>query len=393
MEPTRRDLLATALWTLLFLVAADVALGLLFRMPDDPTRSPAPPAQYLDFGTSIEAKMRRMVRDTDSTSAPVAAAGWIEPWNAGEAPVAAAQGGRLVSVYGQSFAFQVVEPMARMDPAITLRTRGGPASPASHGFAQWEADRKRLHADVAILGVLASSVRGIDAASASTWQFEAPPLYTYPRYRVGPAGEPVAEPPLVRSLDDLRDALVDPERMRAWEAQLARDDAWYDALLWRASWLDRSSLARALRRAWAQRQQRERLARLHDRRGFRDDAEPVRVLRSLVASFARGCREDGTLPVVLLLEDAGYSDHLSRALGPGLDRLGVAWMGTHELADPGNPVNLKADGHFVPSVNQRLAQALLARIRAELEEADAGAGIGRREGAATVAGGAGKVSR
>lgn len=386
MEPARKDLLATALWTLAFLVAADAALGTLFRMPADPRRPPAPLAQYFDFGASIEAKMRRMVRDRDSTSAPVASAGWLEPWNSGGAPIAAPPGGLLVAAYGQSFTFQVVEPMARLDSAITLRTRGGPASPAGHAYALWESDRARVRPDVAILGVLASSVRGLDAASASTWQFEAPPLYTYPRYRVGPSGEPVAEPPRVRSLADLRAALADPARMRAWEAQLAREDAWYDPLLWRASWLDRSALARVLRRAWAQRQQREHLARLRDRRGFRDDAEAVRVLRALAGAFARGCRQDGTLPVVLLLEDAGYGDDLSRALAPELERLGVVWMGTHALADPRNPVNLKADGHFIPDVNRRLGAALLGRVREGLGAVQAGAGNGPAGGAAAPRG-------
>ena len=75
--------------------------------------------------------------------------------------------------------------------------------------------------------------------------------------------------------------------------------------------------------------------------------------------------------MVVLLEDAGYSDHLSRALGPDLDRIGAAWMGTHALADPGNPVNLKGDGHFIPEVNERLAAALLARVRAGLSETGA----------------------
>jgi len=371
MDRFRRDLLSTALWTAVFLVAADVALGVAFRMPADPATPPAPLAQYFDFGASIESKMRRMVRDEDSASAPVAQAGWLEPYGAGDSPAAARPGGRLVAVYGQSFTFQLAEPMARMDSSLTLRTRGGPASPPSHGFALWEADRSRLHADVAILGVLASSVRGMDAACASTWQFEAPPLYTYPRYRVGPAGTPVAEAPLVRSLAGLRSALADPALWRSWQAQLARDDEWFDPLLWRASWLDRSSLARVLRRAWAQREQREHLGRIHDRKGFREDAESLRVLRSLLSAFTEGCREDGTLPVVVLLEDAGYSDHLSRALGPDLDRLGVAWLGTHALADPGNPVNLKGDGHFIPEVNERLAAALLGRVRAGLSASGA----------------------
>lgn len=373
MESPRRDLLATALWTAVFLVAADLGLGLAFRMPADPTRPPAPVAQYFDFGSSIEAKTRRMVGEREADTAPSALSGWLEPPAAGGA--SRVPGRRLVTAYGQSFTFQVTGPMAKLDTSLVLRTLGGPASPASHGYALWEADRRRVRSDVAILGVLASSVRGIDATSAATWQFEAPPLYTYPRYRVEADGRPIAAPPLVRSLADLRGALADPARWRAWEAQLARDDDWYDPLLWRASWLDRSSLAKLLRRAWAQRAQRARLARLHDRRGFREDAEQVRVLRSLAGSFVDGCREDGTLPVVLLLEDAGYSDHLARALGPELERKGAVWMGTHAYADPGNPVNLKGDGHFVPELNERLAAELLARIRAGLDDARAGAGM------------------
>ena len=288
MDRLHRDLLATAMWTTAFLVAADVALGVAFRMPADPAIPPAPLAQYFDFGASIESKMRRMVRDEDSTSAPVAQAGWLEPVGAGDSRRSARPGSRLVSVYGQSFTFQVAEPMARMDTSLTLRTRGGPASPPSHGYAIWEADRPRLRSDVAILGVLASSVRGMDAACASSWQFEAPPLYTYPRYHVGPDGRLVGEAPLVRSLAGLRAALADPALWRSWQAQLARDDDWYDPFLWRASWLDRSSLSRVLRRAWAQRVQREHLARLHDRTGVREDAESRRVHRSRLCALVGG---------------------------------------------------------------------------------------------------------
>lgn len=386
-------MLVTALWMVAFLVAADLGLSLAFRMPDLPTRSPSALAQYFNFGTSIEAKLRRMVTAFDSTSAPVALAGWLEPFNAGNPPLAARPGGKLVAVYGQSFAFQVVEPMARLDTSLTLRTRGGPASPASHGYALWEGERGRVHADVAILGVLASSVRGIGANSAANWQFESPSPYTYPRYRVGADGRLASSPPLLRSLADLRAALADPARWHAWEAQVARDDAWHDPLLWRASWLDHSTLARLLRRAWGQREQRLRLAKLHGRRGFREDAEELRVLHAFVRSFVDGCRADGTLPVVLLLEDAGYADHLSRALGPELGRLGATWLGTHELADASNPVSLKGDGHFVPALNERLAAELLARIRAGLDDAGRGAGNadrGRTESADPPAPGAAK---
>jgi len=379
MDRTRQDTLVTALWMVACLVAVDLGLSLAFRMPPVPTRPPAPLALYFHYGTSIEAKLRRMVAASDSASAPVARAGWLEPFNDGNAPLVARPGGRLVAVYGQSFAFQVVGPMVRMDTSLTLRTRGGPASPASHGYALWSADRGRVRPDVAILGILASSVRGIDANSAAAWQFESPSPFTYPRYRVAADGSLVASPPFLRSLADLRGALADPARWRTWEEQVARDDAWYDPLLWRASWLDRSSLARLLRRAWAQREQRLRLARLHDRDGFREDAEAVRVLRALAGSFVDGCRADGTLPVVLLLEDGGYSDHLSRLLGPELERRGAVWLGTHALADPSNPMNLKGDGHFIEAVNERLARELLRRVRAGLDDAGAGSAMSHRD--------------
>lgn len=373
MDHARRDQLSTAAWMVVFLVAADLALGIAFRMPADPTKPPAPLAQYFDYGASIESKARRMVGDREADTAPVALAGWIEP---ASVPPPPPPGKRGVAVYGQSFTFQVTGLMAEMDSTLAVRTRGGPASPASHGFALWEADRRVAPPDVAVLGVLASSVRGLDASTAATWQFEAPPLYTYPRYRADASGAPAASEPPVRSLDGLREALRDPAKWRAWETQLARDDAWYDPLLWRASWLDRSTFAKLLRRAWAQRQQRVRLARIHDRNGFREDAEAVRTLRALAGAFVDGCRRDGTLPVVLLLDDAGYADHLSRLLGPELERRGAVWLGTHALADAGNRANLKADGHFVPEVNRRLAAALLARVRSGMEQAGAAASPG-----------------
>ncbi len=383
MEPGRRDLWRTAIWTAVALVAADVALGLAFRPPADPRVRPSPMAQYLQFGASIESKFHRAVPPGDSIASPVARAGWLRPFNDGAAPLEAAPGRRLVAVYGQSFTFQIAERLPKLDSAIVLRTRGGPASPASHGYALWQEDRGRARSDVAVLGVLASSVRGLDAASAATWEFESPPPYTYPRYRVDAAGRPVASELPVRSLADLRAALADPARMRAWERELARDDDWYDPFLWKASWLDHSTIARLLRRAWAQREQRRHLARLHDRHGFREDSPNARELRALVASFVAGCRADGTAPVVLLVEDAGYSDDLARLLGPELDGLGATWLATHGIVDASRPENLRPGGHFVPEMNERLAAALLARIQAALAargETAATALPGRRSG-------------
>lgn len=379
-----RDLAWTTLWTLACLVAIDLAIGTVLRMPTDPTRRARPLAEYFDYGRSIESKLRRMVRSTPETSSPRTRNGWLEPaapTGAGTAPEVARPGTRLLSVYGQSFAFQLVDALARADSGWTLRSRGGPASPANHGFALWQVDRPRLHADVAVLGVLASSVPALVTNNSATWQFEAPPMYTYPRYRLDAAGRLAAAEPRLRSWQDLRATLDDPARMRAWEEQMARDDAAYDPFVWRASWLDRSTLGSLLRRAWAQRTQRERLARLHDRHGFRPGTEPVAVLGALVSEFAAGCRADGTLPAVLLLEDAGYSGDLRRLLGPKLDSLGVTWLATSELVDVNDPANLKGDAHFVPAVNDRLAAEFDRRLKAALAREGGRTTTGVRDGA------------
>lgn len=384
MARPHRDLVWTTLWTLACLVAIDLAIGALLPMPADPTRKARPLAEYFDYGRSIESKLRRMTRATPEASSPRTRNGWLEPpepTGAGTAPAVARPGTRLLSVYGQSFAFQLVDALARADSGWTVRARGGPASPASHGFALWQVDRPRVHADVAVLGVLASSVQALNTNNSATWQFEAPPMYTYPRYRVDAAGRLTASEPIVRSWRDLRATLDEPARMRAWERQMARDDRAYDPLAWRASWGDRSTLVSLLRRAWGQRAQRGRLARLHDRRGFRADAEQVPVLRALVAEFAAGCRADGTVPAVLLLEDAGYSGDLRRLLGPGLDSLGVAWLATSELVDVNDPANLKGDAHFIPEVNLRLAEEFDRRLNAALDRAASRATPGTTDGA------------
>ena len=63
---------------------------------------------------------------------------------------------------------------------------------------------------VQILGVLASSLPRMLSLSGITTSFEAPMPFTFPRYRLGPGGELVAEQPLITSPEELRD----PDRVR-----------------------------------------------------------------------------------------------------------------------------------------------------------------------------------
>ncbi len=361
--PHRSDLLRTALWTMLALVVLDAALGFVFRMPADPRLAPSGLEQYFDFGRSIETKLDRLVASADSLAAPVAHPGWLAP-DALDPDSSLAPGQRRMTVYGQSFSYAIGESAAAAAPVLRFRARGGPASPASHLYATWRVDRRRVHSDVAVLGVLASSVRGMDATTAATWMFESPYPYTYPRWR--PSGDSLAgDWPTVRSLPQLRATLRDPAALAAWRRELAAHDAWFDARLFSGRFADRSVLLRFLRRAWAQRQQRMHTASLHGPAGFRADAEAVEVLRRMVVTFARDVRADGGVPVVVVVNDRGYDDHLWRVLEGPLRAGHVPFVSTHALAPATDASNFVADGHLVGAANRRVGEAVARAIARE----------------------------
>ena len=366
MERGIRDLVATSLWTLAFVLAVDGVLNAAFRMPSDPRVKPSQMAYYLGYGRSLEGKLRDIVRDRDSTCTPFARAGWLEPALPVTAP---GPGRRRIVAYGQSFTFQVMAGLTELDSTYAVDRRGGPSSPPSHLYALWQATPRPVKPDIAVFGVLASSLRGMNASTGATWQFEVPPPFTYPRYHLDSSGSLVAGSLPVRSLNDVRAALRDPKRLREWEAQLARDDEWYEPYLWRQSWLDESVIVRLVRRAWYQRAFHQRMKKLHGPQGFAENTEALPVMRSILASFVRDCRAEGTLPVVLLFEDREYLDHLSRAVGPDLDRLGVIWIASHQMVDPGNPSDALPGRHFTRNANRRIAMELLRRIRRDLPPA------------------------
>jgi hypothetical protein len=107
------------------------------------------------------------------------------------------------------------------------------------------------------------------------------------------------------------------------------------------------------------------MKRFHGPKGFAPGTEAIPVTRTILASFVSECRAEGILPVVLLLEDREYADHLSREVGPELERLGVIWIASHEWVNPGDPADALPGRHFSPAANQRIAAELLRRIRLE----------------------------
>ncbi len=364
-----RDMVSVLGWTLLGLVLIDLAMNLVVVVLErPPTRRPHPLVNYLEYGRSIEGKVRRLVGPTEETTGPLAYAGWIplQQGSENDLPVEAELGDDLlVSFYGMSFSDQIATATTEVDPAITVRMRGGPAAPANHSLATYLEDRNRAEPDAVVLGVLASSVRGIETVTGMTWMFENPAPFCYPRYINGDRAIEKVETS-VRDLEELREVINDPDRFEVFVNELAVLDRVYSPFYYKKNWLDHSAIFRLIRRAtWGALTQR-RLGQVHGPQGFNANSSAIGSLQAIVRSFAREVRHDGRLPVVVLIEDQGYDNHLSLILEPILEELKIPYISTHRICDPNEPQHFKPDRHFKKPCNTKIAQALSALIRAEL---------------------------
>lgn len=345
--------------TLVAIAAADLAINLLIRMPADPRQEPTRLQRYFDYGRSIEGKIRYLVRETDAASGPIAIAGWF-PIQDGQ-PARAAPGGRLIAVYGQSMSHRVGDAVVAQDPSMTLRKRGGPGAPLGHSYEFFRRDRGQHQADVVVLGVVASGLRGLSSMTTMGWAFEVPAPYTYPRW-ILEGGELKAIQPEVQSLAELRLALQEPARWQRFAAQLRAHDLSHSDLLFDAGIADRSAVLRAARRGYGQRHQDLLTERYHDGTGFLDTDGILSVARAILKQFAQEARADGAFPVVLLFHDRGYGDDLYRALSGTLNQENIAFLSTHEIAPANEPASFLPDGHFRTDYDIVFARRLLGML-------------------------------
>ena len=371
MSKQVQDLAKVGLGFISTLVALDVAINLLFPYPTDPLNtSPGAMNLYFDYGRSIEGKVSRQMGSTDDTTAPIARAGWLDSHLGESEAVRPALGKNLlVAIYGMSFAEHVGQAMTKLDPNVTLRIVAGPSAPPNFSFAAYEADRGHHQADVAILGILASSVKGMGAMTGMTWGAEVPAPYTFPKYKLE-NGQLAAIRPEVSSLAELRTTLSQPQQRDAYVNQLRTNDQFFDSFVFEKNILDASAIVRMIRRAWAKSHQDNITSQIHTPAGFNPNWEQAPVLKRMVEEFAATAKQDGKLPIVLLFNDQGYDDHLYRLLKPTLEQHQIPFVSSHEVAPATDRSNFVGDGHFTPAVDQRLAEKVLAVVDQAIDRAN-----------------------
>ncbi|MBW4466934.1 MAG: hypothetical protein KME07_16035 [Pegethrix bostrychoides GSE-TBD4-15B] len=365
-----RSALATSFWFCCALASFDAAINLLFPYPKDPLETaPKALSLYFDYGRSLEGKVARQIGSTDETSALIAQAGWLGDLPNPAEPKQPKPGHHLISLYGMSFVGNLAEAIHDLDPSLDMRLHLGPASPPNHTFAAYQRDRGQQQADIVVFGILASSVRGMDAVSGMNLLTDFPAPFTFPHYELQ-QGKLVEIAPKVQSLADLRQAFQDPQQQQAFAAQMQQYDRFFDSFIYEQNLLDRSAMLRMIRRAWAKTHQEQVESQIHDRQGFKPNWPQVPVLKAMVAEFAATARADGKRPLVILFNDRGFDDHLYQLLQPTLEANQIPYFSTHETAPATDGSNFVGDGHFTEAANHKLAEKALSVIQQELRQAD-----------------------
>jgi hypothetical protein len=355
----RRHILGIVLWTIGALILIDISVGFAFRPQLDPRRESSSLQTYFDYGRSIEGKLRREFGSTPEKDAAIIKAGWL----AKECDISTSTtpGKLTFDIYGMSFSSHIADQMVRLNPGLASQSFFGPAASLNHSYACFvrrvEAERDR--ASIQILGILASSIRRMETISGLTTSFEAPTPFTYPRYSLAPDGHLVGYSPSITTQEDLRAALANPVKWRAFLDELATHDDFYEQRLFQADVFDHSVLARMIRRAWGQRVLRVRTAALRADDGFSGAPDIAPVLRAMLIDFANRARKAGERPIIILIEDQGYGGTLSAIAAPALQVNHVDFIATSTIAPPDDTSNFVSDGHFTPAVDEKIARAVL----------------------------------
>ncbi len=358
-------LIVIAGWVIAILVAIDVFFNFAFAFPSDPkVLTPSRLQQYFEYGRSAEGALIRMTRPSRFETAPITLAGWYEPRVSTEwaAPSTVASGRAkldrsIVTIYGGSHAVRLASALGRVSKDLTSRSVGAPGATPNWSYGAYLQDRGGSNSVAVVLTFNANELAMITSFSPAIWSGDFPMPYVGDRFYLEGGQLKVIHPPY-NSFEKYEQTFFDP---KAWSETVdffAENDPLYDSFSFRASLLDRSSLARLVRRAHNQNRYRSILHAVLDKSGFHPESEAIQVARAIIHAFAAEVRADGMIPVIYLVNNLGYSDNLFLALKPALDADKVPYVSSHDFVSPSDPNGYLPDSHFTDANDDRLAAAL-----------------------------------
>ena len=98
----------------------------------------------------------------------------------------------------------------------------------------------------------------------------------------------------------------------------------------------------------------------------------------ILAVFSDEVRKDGKLPLVLLIHDPDYRDHLYQAVKSTLEEKQIPFVSTHTICPTTNPGNFPPTPDFTPEANRLIARAVLEELDRHLPRGKAESRTPRR---------------
>lgn len=365
-----RKLRTVLAWIFGYLLIIDLGINVILPYPKDSRNiSPSALAQFFEYGRSVEGKLAWMTRKTDEESAPILTTGWLgDPRVRTVSSIQRETSEPTITVYGMSHSVQLADDMAKLDPSVAIRSFGAPGAVPSWSYAAYLSDKKQQHSDVVVLAIMTIGVPFICTTSGTTNHFDSVWPYTYPRLVKHNETLDSFSPPFI-SLSGYREYFYDSAKWKTYVRWLKENDKYYDPLLYRKTILDKSSIFRMVRRAYAYSSRRRKQAEVYDEQyGFNKKSEEVKILLSIIENFAEEARRDNSLPVVYIVNNLFTGSHLYDLLENTLFDHDILFLSSHRICPPNDPRNYLPDTHFVPAKNLELAKAMLELIRNNFEK-------------------------
>ena len=352
MNPLSRFLRNLGL-SLLALLALDFAIG-RFLSPSYRLQGGSL-ERYFGYGFSLQNKLERMVGANDSDAHPLATAGWNTSLPV-RVPAREPDCETRYTFYGMSFSNRIANALAEQDPCASIRLVAGPGAPLSHSYSEYQRLHDQDDAEIVVLGVLASSLAKNLSTAHFNSAFEAPGAHMYPRYR-WLNGELVETMPPAKSLDEFRTLLnSDVERLKTF---LSAHDEYYSPLVFAYPQFDKSIVVRMLRRAYGQSFKRNLLDDFRTSDGrFTNKNNLLDISLAILGGAARTAEQDDVRFIVFLINDQGFTESLDDAFARDLSARDVLFLSSTSIIDARNVSNFLPDGHFQPTLDQELANAL-----------------------------------
>jgi hypothetical protein len=347
------------MWTFLGLLAIDLSINYLFAYPNDPKfLNPSRLQLYFEYGRTAEGQLSRMSRPDRSETAPITLAGWYDPLQIEGPSIADAS---TVTFYGASHTVRLARALGRISNRFSVRVVGAPGATANWSYGAYLRDQGGRKSRAAVLSFNSNNFAMISSFSPMIWSVDLPIPYTADRFYVEGDRLKVIHAPYT-SFDQYVKMFYD---RAAWSAALdffAKNDPLYRSFSVRANILDHSSLWRLYRRAHSQNIIRDLQRSVLDRTGFRPGSEEIKVAQMIIHQFAMEARSLGIIPVIFIVNNQGYADHLFRALLPALNADKVPYLSSHTIVPSDDPRAFLPDSHFTEEYDDRLATALIGVI-------------------------------